>query len=83
MVRPAPGAAVSTAAPAPSTGASPTIHLNAWRRIAPAVTALAWGGNHFTPLLLMYTSGRGLHDRSSRSLLRRVRRRNRARLFPR
>lgn len=26
----------------------------AWLRVAPAVTALAWGGNHFIPLMLMY-----------------------------
>lgn len=26
----------------------------AWRRVAPAVVALTWGGNHFVPLLLLY-----------------------------
>lgn len=25
-----------------------------WRAVAPAVFAAAWGGNHFTPLMLMY-----------------------------
>ncbi len=25
-----------------------------WRSVAPAIAMMAWGGNHFTPLLLMY-----------------------------
>lgn len=28
--------------------------LGGWLRVAPAVIALAWGGNHFVPLLLLY-----------------------------
>lgn len=31
-----------------------TVSPRAWLRVAPAVTALAWGGNHFIPLMLMY-----------------------------
>ncbi|MGT2426758.1 MFS transporter [Amnibacterium kyonggiense] len=31
----------------------------AWWRIAPAVFALAWGGNHFSPLLLLYRQQEG------------------------
>src|SRR5687768_7367423 len=30
------------------------IPAGAWRRAAPAVAMVAWGGNHFSPLLLMY-----------------------------
>ena len=32
----------------------PAIQAGAWRRAAPAVAMAAWGGNHFSPLLLMY-----------------------------
>src|SRR5205085_1796370 len=35
-----------------------TVHaergLRPWQRVVPAIVAMAWGGNHFTPLLLMY-----------------------------
>ena len=31
-----------------------TAFLPAWTRIAPALFTLAWGGNHFTPLLHLY-----------------------------
>jgi MFS family permease len=31
-----------------------TARVRPWLLVAPAVTLLAWGGNHFTPLLLMY-----------------------------
>ncbi|TNM69902.1 MFS transporter [Streptomyces sp. NP160] len=30
-----------------------------WRRVAPALLACAWGGNHFTPLLLLYRQVEG------------------------
>jgi predicted MFS family arabinose efflux permease len=30
-----------------------------WRATAPAVLAMAWGGNHFTPLLLLYRQVQG------------------------
>ncbi len=33
------------------TGRRPT---GSWRSAAPAIAAMAWGGNHFTPLLLLY-----------------------------
>jgi hypothetical protein len=29
-------------------------HDRAWRGVAPAVFVVAWGGNHFSPLLLLY-----------------------------
>ncbi len=32
----------------------PPIRAGAWRQAAPAVAMAAWGGNHFSPLLLMY-----------------------------
>ena len=32
----------------------PLIPAGAWRLAAPAVAMAAWGGNHFSPLLLMY-----------------------------
>lgn len=31
----------------------------AWLRAAPAILMLAWGGNHFSPLLLLYRSAEG------------------------
>ena len=31
----------------------------AWWRVAPIVFALAWGGNHFSPLLLLYRQQEG------------------------
>lgn len=31
-----------------------TTSPGAWLRVAPAVSAIAWGGNHFIPLMLMY-----------------------------
>lgn len=34
--------------------AAPTVGTAPWLRVAPAVFALAWGGNHFTPLLHVY-----------------------------
>jgi len=33
---------------------TPPIPAGAWRRAAPAVAMAAWGGNHYSPLLLMY-----------------------------
>lgn len=30
------------------------VHARPWLRVAPAVFVMAWGGNHFTPLLPMY-----------------------------
>ena len=36
------------------TSESPSPARGDWRLVAPAVAAMAWGGNHFTPLLLMY-----------------------------
>ncbi|MEH3079397.1 MAG: MFS transporter [Quadrisphaera sp.] len=30
-----------------------------WKRVAPALLACAWGGNHFTPLLLLYRQVEG------------------------
>ncbi|MFD0473520.1 MFS transporter [Nonomuraea thailandensis] len=40
----------SQAAPVPAAGSRP----NAWRGVAAAMFACGWGGNQFTPLLLMY-----------------------------
>ena len=31
----------------------------AWLRVAPAILLLAWGGNHFSPLLLLYRQQEG------------------------
>ena len=33
---------------------APSLQPGAWQLAAPAVTMAAWGGNHFSPLLLMY-----------------------------
>ncbi|MDH2442507.1 MFS transporter [Amnibacterium sp. CER49] len=30
-----------------------------WRRVVPAIAMLGWGGNHFTPLLLLYRQHEG------------------------
>jgi MFS family permease len=43
--------------PSPVTSASPS--RKAWLRVASAVAVAAWGGNHFTPLLLLYTRSEG------------------------
>lgn len=32
----------------------PTTRMPAWQRVAPALFVMAWGGNHFTPLLHLY-----------------------------
>lgn len=32
----------------------PTVPDRAWRGVAPALFVVAWGGNHFAPLLLLY-----------------------------
>ena len=44
----------TTAANAPSTAAGSTVRRTAWIAVALAVFASAWGGNEFTPLLVMY-----------------------------
>ncbi|MDQ1562697.1 MAG: hypothetical protein QOE85_2038, partial [Actinomycetota bacterium] len=31
----------------------------AWKLVAPAIAIAAWGGNHFTPLLLLYRQVEG------------------------
>jgi MFS family permease len=33
---------------------TPAVRRSSWLLVAPAVTMTAWGGNHFTPLLLLY-----------------------------
>lgn len=47
---------MSTATGSLSTGTVPTVGTapRAWLRLAPSVFMLAWGGNHFTPLIAMY-----------------------------
>ncbi len=40
-------------------GAVPETKTTAWRAVAAAIVAIAWGGNEFTPLLVMY-KGNGL-----------------------
>ena len=37
----------------PGPAAAPATR-GSWRAAAPAIAAMAWGGNHFTPLLLLY-----------------------------
>ncbi len=38
---------------------SPPVRAGAWLQAAPAVAMAAWGGNHFSPLLLMYRQVEG------------------------
>ncbi|MGB4776990.1 MFS transporter [Microbacterium sp.] len=45
-----PGTAASGTAPAPV----PRTHLAPWLSVSAALFAVAWGGNEFTPLLVMY-----------------------------
>src|SRR3978361_762121 len=37
-----------------SSSASPAQHRNAWRFVAAAMFCIGWGGNQFTPLLIVY-----------------------------
>ncbi|WP_083884290.1 MFS transporter [Nocardia higoensis] len=44
----------ATTTHAPTRYATPQAHRRAWWGVAAAVFAIAWGGNEFTPLLVMY-----------------------------
>ncbi|MGY5764182.1 MFS transporter [Brachybacterium sp. DNPG3] len=53
----APAAAASSAVTAPPAGSAPErrpVGRRAWLPVAAAMVAVAWGGNEFTPLLVMY-----------------------------
>ena len=59
-----PGTAASTpaeagTAAAPSDGAAHPRRGRPWLRVAPAMFLLAWGGNHFTPLVHLYEEDGG------------------------
>jgi hypothetical protein len=41
-------------APGTAGGSGPAVSASSWRLVAPALVIMAWGGNHFTPLLLLY-----------------------------
>jgi MFS family permease len=49
-----PGPNVTHGEPEPTGSPAAALPSGAWRAAAPAVAIAAWGGNHFSPLLLMY-----------------------------
>ena len=48
--------------PTASAVSAPVRQRGAWRSAAPAIAVAAWGGNHFSPLLLMYREFVGYTD---------------------